>query len=504
MELKGLIGGTPPARGDGRGPPRGVAGRNGEAVFRDTLDEAGQAAEHGGSRGASARAGAGRGEPAQRAPSPPNAGESQPADAARAHAAVALAPAAWLMPAVAAEAAGGSDSGKTIIASQPSSSGTAALRGAAARTALAAPAVGSALPTAEALPQGIALRPPGSGLATMAASSPVPRNPLGTAVDGATVGPAAAGAAPPGTAPMPADPALAASDEAGKTGMAATGATGRQVPAAGDGTAGRAGGHQGSTPLSTPGLRIAAMQMAPGGPQARTTTDSRDTGAAASDSGPATRPAPAPSAAAGVPSKLARIAPSSEDGTATPKQGGMSGPQPSGGGVLAESAGISAPPPSVASPPGQPASPPTAAAYFAGGSAMMRAVTPQITAAIESDPAAGRIELRLDPPELGKVEIAIDIVEQSLRATLTVERPATHELFRRHGETLLAQLHQAGFAAVDLRFAGENAHHPQPGWPDAGTASPGPAGRPEAAAAEPNVARPAVPRRRAAGLDLRL
>lgn len=101
----------------------------------------------------------------------------------------------------------------------------------------------------------------------------------------------------------------------------------------------------------------------------------------------------------------------------------------------------------------------------AGGAEIARAVAPQIAMAIGSGPGSGRIELRLDPPELGNVRISLEITDQSLRAVVMADRPATNELLRRHGDVLLTQLQQAGFTGIDLQFAGNrtgnqgSAHH---------------------------------------------
>lgn len=76
----------------------------------------------------------------------------------------------------------------------------------------------------------------------------------------------------------------------------------------------------------------------------------------------------------------------------------------------------------------------------------------QIAAAISTDTSDGAIELRLDPPELGRVEIQFDFGEDSLRAVIAAERPATVDALRRHGDLLLQQLRAAGFANVDLGF----------------------------------------------------
>ena len=58
----------------------------------------------------------------------------------------------------------------------------------------------------------------------------------------------------------------------------------------------------------------------------------------------------------------------------------------------------------------------------------------------------------LDPPELGRVEIVMEIAEQGVRATLTAERQATGDMIRRHAEMLAQQFQDAGFDDIDLAF----------------------------------------------------
>lgn len=82
-----------------------------------------------------------------------------------------------------------------------------------------------------------------------------------------------------------------------------------------------------------------------------------------------------------------------------------------------------------------------------------RAVAPQIASAVAGQPVPGRIELLLDPPELGRIEIGLDISDNGLRATIAAERPATGDLLRRNLEILAQQLSEAGFAEIDLSFA---------------------------------------------------
>ena len=104
----------------------------------------------------------------------------------------------------------------------------------------------------------------------------------------------------------------------------------------------------------------------------------------------------------------------------------------------------------------------TAFGHFHTDSSAARALAPQIVTAIATGPVPGRFEIRLDPPELGTIEIKLDITDQTLRAVLSAERPATGELLRRHGEILLAQLREAGFEGVDLEFSRDQSDR-QPG-----------------------------------------
>ena len=70
-------------------------------------------------------------------------------------------------------------------------------------------------------------------------------------------------------------------------------------------------------------------------------------------------------------------------------------------------------------------------------------------------------ELRLDPPELGRVRITLDIADGQVTATLTAEREDVADLMRRHSELLLRDLIQSGFDGARLGFG-----PPQPGLPD--------------------------------------
>lgn len=68
--------------------------------------------------------------------------------------------------------------------------------------------------------------------------------------------------------------------------------------------------------------------------------------------------------------------------------------------------------------------------------------------------ADGVTELRLDPPELGRVRVTIRTDETGMIAVVQADRPETLELMRRHAELLMRDLAAAGQTKVDLSFAG--------------------------------------------------
>ncbi|MEL6768318.1 MAG: flagellar hook-length control protein FliK [Pseudomonadota bacterium] len=81
--------------------------------------------------------------------------------------------------------------------------------------------------------------------------------------------------------------------------------------------------------------------------------------------------------------------------------------------------------------------------------------------------ADGRVEVHLEPPELGRVEIAFDFGEDGLRATLTSDRPGTADLVRRHADMLLQQLRAAGFENATLDLGGHTRQDRAPDHPRA-------------------------------------
>jgi hypothetical protein len=129
------------------------------------------------------------------------------------------------------------------------------------------------------------------------------------------------------------------------------------------------------------------------------------------------------------------------------------------------------------------------------------AVTAQIRMGIAR--ATGRrIEIRLDPPELGRVQIQLNPSERGVHAVILAERPEIGDLLRRHAEQLARDLAGAGYKDVTLEFSAgrQEADHGQDGPGKEQTFE---AGFEPEARAEETRARP-QPRSIAGGLDIRL
>lgn len=85
--------------------------------------------------------------------------------------------------------------------------------------------------------------------------------------------------------------------------------------------------------------------------------------------------------------------------------------------------------------------------------AVARSAVTQIAAALNTPSNARRIDLSLDPPELGRIEIQMEVAEAGMKAMLTAERHATGDMLRRQSDLLMQQLNDAGFESVDISFA---------------------------------------------------
>jgi flagellar hook-length control protein FliK len=78
----------------------------------------------------------------------------------------------------------------------------------------------------------------------------------------------------------------------------------------------------------------------------------------------------------------------------------------------------------------------------------------QVVAAIKTEKNSGNIEVRLDPPELGRVRITFSMeTADAVKAVLTVERSETLEYLRRNSSQFTEELMMAGFVSVDLEFS---------------------------------------------------
>ncbi|WP_192931169.1 flagellar hook-length control protein FliK [Gemmobacter serpentinus] len=77
---------------------------------------------------------------------------------------------------------------------------------------------------------------------------------------------------------------------------------------------------------------------------------------------------------------------------------------------------------------------------------------PDTMAVIAAEP--DRVEIRLDPQELGRVQITLETEGDSLRLMITVDRPETLDLLRRHADILAQSLQDSGFKGAQLDFSG--------------------------------------------------
>ena len=126
-----------------------------------------------------------------------------------------------------------------------------------------------------------------------------------------------------------------------------------------------------------------------------------------------------------------------------------------------------------------------------------------LAVAIATDPGSGAVEVALSPDELGRLHMLISTEGDSLRIAMTVERPDTLDLLRRHSEQLLADLRQAGFGGATLSFGQGSAGEGRM----AGSAPTEPPPPPADAVHADTPPLPAYPRGQSTGhapLDLRL
>jgi Flagellar hook-length control protein FliK len=88
----------------------------------------------------------------------------------------------------------------------------------------------------------------------------------------------------------------------------------------------------------------------------------------------------------------------------------------------------------------------------AGASLSQQIAMPLLSAAAQSPGQQGQIEVILSPQELGPVRLEFRSDGDKIHVLLATERPETLELMRRHGDALVAELRQAGYAGASLSF----------------------------------------------------
>lgn len=70
------------------------------------------------------------------------------------------------------------------------------------------------------------------------------------------------------------------------------------------------------------------------------------------------------------------------------------------------------------------------------------------------DAPDGTTEIRLDPPELGRVRFVVAASDAGVQLVIHAAQPDTADLLRRHLDLLTAELRQAGYASVDVSVGG--------------------------------------------------
>ena len=175
----------------------------------------------------------------------------------------------------------------------------------------------------------------------------------------------------------------------------------------------------------------------------------------------------ASSPASAQPDKLAGLA------ADTPAQPGTAAPS-------ADQAAPAAPQPLAVTAPTDPSAANAASAPAAQTTAAMAAV-PVAGVAVEiaarAQAGTNRFSIRLDPPELGRIDVRLDVDKQgNVTSHLVVERSATLDMLRRDAPQLERALQDAGLKTERRRPAvlaarpGRRRAEPAPGFQDNGAA----------------------------------
>ncbi|WP_183470290.1 flagellar hook-length control protein FliK [Limimaricola variabilis] len=79
---------------------------------------------------------------------------------------------------------------------------------------------------------------------------------------------------------------------------------------------------------------------------------------------------------------------------------------------------------------------------------------PQQLAAAVTGASDGRVEIRLDPEELGRVVLQMQSDGDRISLTITTERAEISDLLRRHLQELAQEFRALGYRSIDLGFGG--------------------------------------------------
>jgi flagellar hook-length control protein FliK len=157
---------------------------------------------------------------------------------------------------------------------------------------------------------------------------------------------------------------------------------------------------------------------------------------------------------------------------------------------------------------GRSAAAPTAGAAPAAGPVPDRfgeGAARALAQAIAAGADRNRIELRLDPPELGRVAIDLRLDDGAVSASVSADRPETLDLLRRHADALQRELSGAGFDRATLSFGDRSADRGAPGGFAAPDGAAGAGGESDAAAQAAHAPRPQrAPAGASDRLDIRL
>ena len=83
---------------------------------------------------------------------------------------------------------------------------------------------------------------------------------------------------------------------------------------------------------------------------------------------------------------------------------------------------------------------------------LVRGVAVQIAQAMPNG-ADRSVEISLDPVELGKVRLTLNMTESGMAVQLLADRPETLELMRKNTDALTAEFLEMGYAEVGFQFA---------------------------------------------------